>query len=103
MINCNCLIQEGSLSPAQISVLENSLGSLAQKFFDEEASLTWTSIPKGSGFTGGVPSNSSLISMGVPDTIETDVRTTLLQGICDVWMEHTHCSVNEIIASAINR
>jgi hypothetical protein len=102
MINCNGLVQEGSLSPTQVSGLEAALGALTARFFDDEASFGWTSIPKGSGFTGGVPSTSALVSMGVPQTISTETRTALLNAICDVWMEHTNCSVNEIIASAIN-
>ena len=95
-----CIVQSGQVSDAQRETLESRLNQIARDTFGEEAAASWLVIEPGNGWTAAKPSTSALVSMNVPPMDEPD-RTQLLHNICGAWSEETHCSLNEIVASAI--
>lgn len=102
MIVCGCIVQEGQLPAAQLSLLEQGLGAIAMRYFDLPATVLWTPVAAGNGWTAGAPSTSSLAMMYVPAGLDQGVRTRLLADICDLWRATTGCSINEIVATALD-
>lgn len=100
MIMCGCMIQETQIPAHQIQLLEAGLSELSLRYFGEPASTIWTIVASGDGWTAGEPSSTSLVVMYVPEGLDQDTRTGLLESICDLWSETTGCSVNEIVATA---
>ncbi len=99
MTFCYCLIQEGQLSPEDVSRLEKGLDNVVEKHLHSDVNQSWHVIPKGNGWKAGEPSTTSLVLIATPD-IEQDARADLLRAICDLWTEVTRCSVDEVMISA---
>lgn len=102
MIDIQCIIQEGQTASSKTAVLEEGLSRIAREFFDVDVRFSWTTVASGSGFTGGKPSTSSLVSMPVPADIKQERRIELLSVICNMWSEATSCHVNDVVAVARN-
>ncbi len=101
MINCMCLVQAGQIPADTQAALKLSINDFTQKAFDAPAEITWTEVPERSGFTCDAPSTSSIVSMRANTSLDQPRRVELLEELCDLWMEHTKCSLNEIV-SVIN-
>jgi len=102
MRNVNCIVQDGQIADTLVPRLEAGLASIVKSFFGDGIEVNWTHVAKGSGFTGGVPSSSSLVSLGVPQDITQERRVELLSALCEMWAETTDCHVNEVVATAVN-
>ncbi len=100
MILCGCMVQEAQISSHQIDELETGLSQITSRFFAMPAATSWTTVATGDGWTAGAPSSTSLVVMYVPQGLDQDTRTSLLQAICDLWSQITGCSINEIVATA---
>ena len=101
----SCLIQQGQISAAMRQELASRLAAIGQEVFGEvpdDTQVGWVEVAPGCGFTAGKPSTSSLAMAVVPDGTSKEDRTRALSAICDAWMEVTGCSVNEIVASAVD-
>ncbi|MEO1046285.1 MAG: hypothetical protein AAFX04_12660 [Pseudomonadota bacterium] len=99
MIPVTCFVQQGQIDPDTVAALREELGALTQSAFDGEAMINWIEVRPGNGFTEAKPSTSSLVSIQSPQALAQPERITILQRICDLWMEKTTCSINEIVAS----
>ena len=105
MAHYACMIQDGQEPHRQRAALEAGLATLAQRTFGEapeEVEITWTVLPKGWAFTAGEPSTSSICVRSVPVGYPDDQREALLRAICDLWVETTGCSIEEIVATAFD-
>ena len=100
MTLCGCMVQDGQVSDSQKQVLEQGLGAISARFFGTPAETAWTTVASGNGWTGGQPSSTSLVVMYVPRGIDQEMRTSILEAICDLWTETTGCSISEIVATA---
>ncbi len=100
MILCGCMIQQGQAAESNKPALEQGLSDIAQHYFNLPAATVWTAVAAGNGWTAGEPSTSSLAVMYVPQGLEQQTRTALLNDICNLWMSTTGCSINEIVATA---
>ncbi len=103
MILCGCMIQEGQISEAVQQQLEQGLGEITERFFAMPVAVVWTPVAAGDGWTAGEPSSSSLAVMYVPQGLDQARRTELLAAICDLWVGTTGCSLNEIVATAMDQ
>lgn len=102
MKTVNCIVQDGQVDEPTVARLEEGLSGVVATFFEEEIEVNWTSVAKGSGFTGGVPSSSSLVSLSVLADIKQERRVELLDAICTMWSGVAGCHVNEVVATAVN-
>ena len=105
MIPFRCFYQAGQISEEQRSRLAEHLTRLANEATGEAveaAPVDWVEIAEGFGFTAGKPSQSSVVISAVPDDTDQDIRVDLMRGICDAWSLETGCSVNDIVATAVN-
>lgn len=99
MIPCMCLVQEGQINERVASTLKSKLEDFAQKTFNAPASVNWLVVGRGNGFTEAKPSTTSLVSFQSNQALSKEDRTAMLEGICDLWMAETGCSIAEIVAS----
>lgn len=100
-----CMIQEGQEPDRKREALAARLRDLAHRTFgvDPDAvEIRWLPIAKGYAWTAGEPSTSSLVVCSVPVGYPDDEREKLLRSICDIWVETTGCSINEIVATALD-
>ncbi|UTW56507.1 hypothetical protein [Kordiimonas sp. SCSIO 12610] len=97
MIPVMCLVQAGQVSSELEAQLKDDMTQFTSESFGSAAEVVWIEVPEKSGFTAGVPSTSILVSMQSPKKLETSERVPLLQKLCDVWLERTGLSINEVV------
>ena len=97
-LQCTCLVQEGQAPDHHPDDLTAALSDFVSRSFEREVNINWIRVATGCGFTAGEPSTSSIVSMTAPTALEQPTRETLLRQLCDLWMEQTGCSLNEIVA-----
>ena len=98
-----CIIQEGQTADLRIDALEAGLKKLASDFFGDdpnEVGIRWTRQEKGWAWTAGEPSTSSIVVRSVPVGYDDEEREKFLRAVCDLWVDTTGCSINEIVATA---
>ena len=100
-----CIIQEGQAADQRIDSLEAGLKRLAQDFFGDDpaaVNIRWTRQAPGWAWTAGEPSTSSIVVRSVPVGFDDAERERFLHAVCDLWVDTTGCSVNEIVATAFD-
>lgn len=100
-----CIIQEGQAPDQKVAALEAGLKQLGQQFFGDEpdeVTVRWTRHPAGWAFTAGKPSTSSIVVRSVPIGYDDGKREQFLRAVCDLWVETTGCTVDEIVATAFD-
>lgn len=102
MILCACMVQEGQIGSEIRQKLERELSSIVANHFSEEVAIGWFDVAKGSGFTAGAPSRSSIVSLQAP-SVPQDKRTEVLTAVCDAWSRETGCHVNDVVATVMDR
>lgn len=98
-------VQEGTVSDDHRKQLAERLPEVVQRNLNTATILegvVWTEIPSTYGYTAGKPSRCSIVMIEVPDTIAQSSREALMQSVCDVWMDVSGCTINEIAVSAVN-
>lgn len=102
MISAVCFYQEASPVGNNHQALEEMLSSLCSDYFEEQLNISWSEIRDGNGWTGVGKATGSNLAVFVPDMSNED-REQFLSDICSGWMRITGCSINEIVASAVNQ
>jgi hypothetical protein len=97
MVPTMCMVQAGQIPPGLQTQLRKDMEGFSQRSFGAPPSLTWIEVPENSGFTAGVPSTSILVSMQASEPLETPRRVELLKELCDIWIERTGKSINEVV------
>ncbi len=97
MIACTCLVQAGQISAETQGALRESIDGFARRALGAPAEITWTEVPRNSGYTANAPSTSSIVSIRANAKLDQPRRVTLLEELCGLWMEQTKCSLNEIV------
>jgi len=100
-----CIIQEGQAADQRVDVLEAGLRRLAREFFGDdptEVGIRWTRQPRGWAWTAGESSTSSIVVRSVPVGFDNEEREKFLRAVCDLWVETTGCSIDEIVATAFD-
>jgi hypothetical protein len=99
------MIQEGQEPDRKREALAAGLRKLAQQTFGEAADaveIRWLPIAKGYAWTAGKPSTTSIVVRSVPVGYPDAEREKLLRSICDLWVETTGCSIDEVVATALD-
>ena len=100
-----CMIQVGQEPDRKREALAAGLRRLAQETFGDDpdaVEIRWLPIEQGYAWTAGEPSTSSICVSSVPVGYPNDERERLLRAVCDLWVETTGCTVNEIVATALD-
>lgn len=100
-----CIVQEGQAPDRKAEALEAGLRRIGQRFFGdvpEEIEIRWDRLAKGWAWTAGEPSTSSLVIRSVPVGYDDAKREAYLRAVCDLWVETTGCSIDEIVATALD-
>lgn len=98
MLNCTCLVQENQIPDETQAALRTKLDQLAQNEFGAGLTVNWITVPEGGGFTAAKPSTSSLVSIQSNKALAFEARKAILSKMCDIWMDDTGCSLDEIVA-----
>ncbi|MEL8054778.1 MAG: hypothetical protein AAGK66_01370 [Pseudomonadota bacterium] len=98
-VPCIGFIQDGQISDDKQARLKADLNAFTHREFEGEAEFQWISVGRGNGFTKAEPSTSSILSIRPDQAVEQARRVTLLKEVCDIWMSHTGCSLDEIVAA----
>ena len=102
-VSFDCTMQEGQIGEEMRAQLAVALQQITQDVLGEspdEVPVTFSDIPSGFGFRGGVPSTTSLVRGSIVGGVTQDVREDLMRQICDRWMEISGCSVDDLVVSA---
>ena len=100
-----CIIQEGQAADRSADALEAGLQRLGQEFFGDdpaEVNVRWTRMARGWAWTAGEPSTSSIVVRSVPVGFDDARREQFLRAVCELWVETTECSIEEIVATAFD-
>lgn len=98
-----CMIQQGQSPQQHQEELAEGLRRIGRETFGdgpEGAEISWVVLPKGYAWTAGEPSTSSIVIRSVPVGYPAEEREAYLRSVCDLWMDVSGCSVNEIVATA---
>ena len=105
MNHYSCILQEGQAADRKTDGLEGGLKRLGREFFGDdpaEVGIRWTRQPRGWAWTAGAPSTSSIVVRSVPVGFDDTRREAFLRAVCDLWVDTTGCSVNEVVATAFD-
>ena len=100
-----CMIQAGQAADRKQAQLAEGLRKIGEEAFGDDPSRTqisWVAYPPGFAWTAGEPSTSSVVVRSVPVGLPDDQRESYLQRVCDLWVEVTGCSIDEIVATAFD-
>ena len=100
-----CMVQEGQIPAEQRATLERALKTAIGDHVGPDAKLAvaWMTVPKGSGYSAGEPSRSSLVQVSVPDGFSQASRETLMHDINDRWCAITGQTKYELMVSVPDR
>lgn len=98
MIICTCLVQAGRIDTDVEAALRRRLDAFTRQAFGSPAAINWTTVPEAHGFTAGVPSTASVVSIRAPARLEQLHRVELLDALSELWMEETACGLDELVA-----
>jgi len=98
MIASMCLVQQGQISDCQQAALREAMARLAQEAFDEALEIEWIEVARGDGFTEAKPSTSAIVQMTAPRPLSPTQREPLIRKLCDLWIEGSGLSANEVVA-----
>ena len=98
-----CLIQEGQEAERQKARLAEGLRELGRDAFGDDPAATeieWRVMKRGFAWTAGEPSTSSLVIRSVPVGLPLGEREPFLRSVCELWVEQTGCTIEEIVVTA---
>ena len=101
-VQYDCTMQEGQIGAEARARLADGLAAVTERALGVgagEISVSFSDIPQGFGFRGGEPSTTSLVRGSVAGGVEQPVRVELMRAICDVWMEISGCTVDDLVVS----
>jgi len=106
MLLSTCMVQEGQLpTDEQRDELEHALKTVVRDHVGPKARLAvaWMTIPKGSAYSAGKPSTSSLVQVGVPDGFNQSAREALMHDVNDRWCAITGQTPFELLVGAMDQ
>lgn len=102
-VSFDCTMQEGQIGEETRAELAAGLQQITQDVLGEspaDVPVAFSDIPTGFAFRGGEPSTTSLVRGSIVGGVTQEVREDLMRRICDMWMEISACTVDELVVSA---
>jgi len=96
-------MQEGQIGEDTRAELAAGLRQISQEALGESADdvpVTFTDIPTGFAFRAGEPSTTSLVRGSIVGGVTQELREDVMRRICDMWMNISGCTVDELVVSA---
>ena len=100
-----CIVQQGQEAERRRDALEQGLRRIARDCFGDDPAAVefrWTAMPEGMAWTAGEPSRSSIVVRSVPVGFDDARREAFMKSVCDLWIETTGCSIEEIVVTAFD-
>ena len=97
------MIQEGQEPERRREALAAGLARIGRECFDDGSTpdeVRFVTIPRGFAWTAGEPSTSSLVIRSVRPGLALAERERFLRAVCDLWVDETGCSIEEIVVTA---
>lgn len=94
------MVQQGIVSDAQRGTLTGLLPDLVERHLRTPPTpdrVAWNEIPATYGYTAGKQSRSSVVQIDAPAATDQAVREALMNDVCNLWIDVTGCTINEII------
>lgn len=98
MTTCTCLVQTEQISSERRQALQARIREFGDRHLGGACEPQWIEVARGSGYTAGVPSTSSFVSLVAARPLEQARRETLLKQFCEMWSAEAACSTDEILA-----
>lgn len=86
------------LTERLLGIAETSFGAPSA-----QSEVAWTILPKDYAWTGGQPSNSSVVVCRVPEDIAFDRRASFIKPVNDVWIDKTGADPSELLIVTTSR
>ena len=106
MVDFECIVQEGmigaKLRPELVAGFKKACSGILGEP-TESVQISFTEVPKGSGFQGSSLSRVSLLLGYISSGCESHVRTQLMANIERMWLEVTGCAIDEVTVMATDR
>lgn len=105
MADYACIIQEGQAPAKKAAELADGLKQIGRELLGDSpdgAEITWITVQKDFGFTAGQPSTSTLVARSVSPGFPDDRREAFMTRVCDLWIDVTGCTRNEIVVTAMD-
>ncbi len=99
MIPTRCMVQAGQIADSTEAQLREDMKAFAEKSFGSEPFIQWVVVPENSGFTAAKPSTSVIVQMMSNRPLKTPERIEMLKELCDIWIERTGKSMNEVVCA----
>jgi len=105
LLTATCIVQEGRIADEQRSELEAALKDAIGTHVGPGARLAvaWMTVARGSGYSAGRPSTSSLLQVAVPDGFDQTAREALMHDVSDRWCRITGQSPFELLIGATDK
>lgn len=99
MVQCVCFLQEGQIPDHVVDRLRAGITDLVRSAqLAGAVEFAVIVVPEGQGWTAGAPSKTSVVSLTAPP-MPQERRVPLLHALCELWMSHTGCNAEEILAT----
>lgn len=99
------LFQQGAFSNSKFARLEKNTIELYKRHLGAhyKFAFVWLEIPQGQAYIAGKPSTATTITMPVENNTSNNKRHAFMSAMCEMWMQETGCSENEIILSVMDK
>lgn len=106
MASYQCIVQEGLVGAGLRARLGRGLARLDADTFGlskDAGTVEFVEIRRGSGFTAGEASTTSIVYAVLPDGCPTETRKRLMASVCEIWYETTGCSPDGLVVFTADR
>jgi hypothetical protein len=96
----NCIVQQGCTTPELRAEIARELAGIDTNMLGgsgDASTVDFVEMPRGSGFTGGELSTTSIVNVVIPGGCPYQTRKTLMTQICALWYKKTGCSADELV------
>ncbi|HPU50936.1 MAG TPA: hypothetical protein PK359_05200 [Burkholderiaceae bacterium] len=102
MILYKCLVNGSISAPAREQVSQGLARINAEMFgtAPDAVRVEFTEVPPGLWFTGGKPSQASMVLGSVPPGTSQQTRVALMAAVCEMFSEATGAPYNDVMVVA---
>lgn len=100
MASYECIVQEGSAASKLQAELRRELTNIENTVRDVSGyndTVDFVVVPRGSGFTAGELSTTSIVNVELPHACHHEVRNKVMTQVCARWYRTTGCSAHELV------
>jgi len=95
-----CIVQEGSARSKLQAELRRELTDIEKTVrggSGSDTTVDFVVVPRGSAFTAGEPSATSIVNVELPHGCPYEIRHRVMTQVCARWYRTTDCSAHELV------